>query len=181
LQPHTPQGSDQIRQAFSKRKKGLVLKAFQLNALTDAKVGGCGAAALPGADLVIRAAWPPLTCPPHPNPCPQVFMFIVNDKGTSWAYATPGYADSLNHDILKDLRTLANVPDSAKLITEVRARAPSTPPHAVPLLCQYSLLHRDSVAVGARTAGLGAASTAPPAAKPSMLTAHLLSAVACNR
>jgi hypothetical protein len=34
-----PQGSDQIRQAFSKRKKGLVLKAYQLNALTDAKVG----------------------------------------------------------------------------------------------------------------------------------------------
>lgn len=34
------QGSDQIRQAFSKRKKGLVLKAYQLNALTDAKVGG---------------------------------------------------------------------------------------------------------------------------------------------
>jgi hypothetical protein len=32
------QGSDQIRQAFSKRKKGLVLKAYQLNSLTDAKV-----------------------------------------------------------------------------------------------------------------------------------------------
>lgn len=34
------QGSDQIRQAFSKRKKGLVLKAYQLNSLTDAKVRG---------------------------------------------------------------------------------------------------------------------------------------------
>lgn len=32
------QGSDHIRQAFSKRKKGLVLKALQLNSLTDAKV-----------------------------------------------------------------------------------------------------------------------------------------------
>lgn len=32
------QGSDQIRQAFSKRKKGLVLKAYQLSSLTDAKV-----------------------------------------------------------------------------------------------------------------------------------------------
>lgn len=32
------QGNDQIRQAFSKRKKGLVLKAYQLNSLTDAKV-----------------------------------------------------------------------------------------------------------------------------------------------
>jgi hypothetical protein len=38
------QGSDQIRQAFSKRKKGLVLKAYQLNALTDAKVGSSCAA-----------------------------------------------------------------------------------------------------------------------------------------
>jgi hypothetical protein len=37
--PPAVQGSDQIRQAFSKRKKGLVLKAYQLNALTDAKVG----------------------------------------------------------------------------------------------------------------------------------------------
>lgn len=32
------QGSDQIRQAFSKRKKGLVLKSYQLFRLTDAKV-----------------------------------------------------------------------------------------------------------------------------------------------
>jgi hypothetical protein len=32
------QGSDQVRQAFSKRKKGLVLKAYQLYKLTDAKV-----------------------------------------------------------------------------------------------------------------------------------------------
>ncbi|KAF6263612.1 hypothetical protein COO60DRAFT_1667179 [Scenedesmus sp. NREL 46B-D3] len=80
-----PQGSDQIRQAFSKRKKGLVLKAYQLNALTDAKV----------------------------------FMFITNDKGTSWAYATPGFSNSLDPDLLKQLRSLAHVPDSAKLITEV--------------------------------------------------------------
>ncbi|WIA28496.1 hypothetical protein OEZ86_011039 [Tetradesmus obliquus] len=80
-----PQGSDQIRQAFSKRKKGLVLKAYQLNALTDAKV----------------------------------FMFITNDKGTSWAYATPGFSSSLDADLLKQLRSLAHVPESAKLITEV--------------------------------------------------------------
>jgi hypothetical protein len=38
------QGSDQIRQAFSKRKKGLVLKAYQLYRLTDAKVRGQQAA-----------------------------------------------------------------------------------------------------------------------------------------
>lgn len=37
--PSPSQGSEQIRQAFSKRKKGLVLKAYQLNALTDAQVG----------------------------------------------------------------------------------------------------------------------------------------------
>lgn len=35
------QGSDQIRQAFSKRKKGLVLKSYQLFRLTDAKVCPC--------------------------------------------------------------------------------------------------------------------------------------------
>ena len=32
------QGSDQKRQAFSKRKRGIVLKAYQLYKLTDAKV-----------------------------------------------------------------------------------------------------------------------------------------------
>lgn len=46
-------------------------------------------------------------------------MFIVNDKGTSWAYATPGFSNSLNADLLKQLRTLAHVPEQAKLITEV--------------------------------------------------------------
>lgn len=35
----TPQGADQIRQTFSKRKKGMVLKAAQLSALSKAKVG----------------------------------------------------------------------------------------------------------------------------------------------
>jgi hypothetical protein len=47
-------------------------------------------------------------------------MFIVNDKGTSWAYATPGYANSLNQTVLKQLRSLADVPENAKLFTEVR-------------------------------------------------------------
>jgi hypothetical protein len=32
------QGSDQKRQAFSKRKRGIILKACQLHKLTDAKV-----------------------------------------------------------------------------------------------------------------------------------------------
>jgi hypothetical protein len=48
-------------------------------------------------------------------------MFITNDKGTSWAYATPGFSNSLDPDLLKQLRSLAHVPESAKLITEVRA------------------------------------------------------------
>ncbi len=33
------QGPDQIRQAFSKRKRGLTLKAYQLHKITDSKVG----------------------------------------------------------------------------------------------------------------------------------------------
>lgn len=33
-----PQNADQKRQAFSKRKRGLVLKSYQLYKLTDAKV-----------------------------------------------------------------------------------------------------------------------------------------------
>ena len=36
------QGSDQKRQAFSKRKRGIVLKAYQLYKLTDAKVPNHG-------------------------------------------------------------------------------------------------------------------------------------------
>jgi hypothetical protein len=52
----------------------------------------------------------------------QVFMFITNDKGTSWAYATPGFSNSLDADLLKQLRALAHVPESAKLITEVRSQ-----------------------------------------------------------
>lgn len=48
-------------------------------------------------------------------------MFIVNDKGTSWAYATPGFPQSLNPELLKELRVLAQVPEQAKIITEVRS------------------------------------------------------------
>jgi hypothetical protein len=50
-------------------------------------------------------------------------MFIVNDKGTSWAYATPGFNNSLNPEVMKQLRTLAEVPESAKIFTEVSVRA----------------------------------------------------------
>eukprot|EP00951_Prasinocladus_malaysianus_P003759 scaffold26535_cov44-Prasinocladus_malaysianus.AAC.1 len=50
-----PTGPDALRQSFSKRKKGISAKAYQLHQLTDAKVA----------------------------------LFVVNDKGSSWAYATP--------------------------------------------------------------------------------------------
>uniref|UniRef100_A0A383VN75 MADS-box domain-containing protein n=1 Tax=Tetradesmus obliquus TaxID=3088 RepID=A0A383VN75_TETOB len=111
-----PQGSDQIRQAFSKRKKGLVLKAYQLNALTDAKV----------------------------------FMFITNDKGTSWAYATPGFSSSLDADLLKQLRSLAHVPESAKLITEVMPDPPNAKqPADTAAADEHAAPHRaDQVPVG---------------------------------
>eukprot|EP00798_Chlamydomonas_sp_ICE-L_P006195 gene6195-2814_t len=68
-----PVGSDQKRQAFSKRKKGIVLKAYQLYKLTDSKV----------------------------------FLFIANDKGSSWAYATPGFSRVLNHQSLRAFREAA--------------------------------------------------------------------------
>lgn len=48
------QGTDQIRQAFSKRKRGLALKCYQLHKLTDAKVS---------AFLMYSLRWqPPLFC-----------------------------------------------------------------------------------------------------------------------
>eukprot|EP00775_Hariotina_reticulata_P012112 gene12112-12251_t len=103
-----PQGSDQVRQAFSKRKKGLVLKAYQLSALTDAKV----------------------------------FMFIVNDKGTSWAYATPGFPQSLNPELLKELRVLAQVPEQAKIITEVMPDPPIVKPDTTATLLEHPALRR---------------------------------------
>lgn len=91
-----PQGSDQIRQAFSKRKKGLVLKSYQLFRLTDARV----------------------------------FLFIANDKGSSWAYATPGFGAPLAPPLLARLRELAGVgalpgPPQNKCHTEVRRAAVS--------------------------------------------------------
>ncbi|KAK9829941.1 hypothetical protein WJX72_008769 [[Myrmecia] bisecta] len=56
-----PETGGQVRQAFSKRKKGLVTKAYQLHKKTDAKV----------------------------------FIFMMNNKGASWAYASPGEAQTL--------------------------------------------------------------------------------------
>lgn len=59
--------------------------------------------------------------PTLPTSAPQVFMFIVNDKGTSWAYSTPGFAGALNQQVLRQLRSLAQVPEQAKMFTEVCA------------------------------------------------------------
>lgn len=41
----------------------------------------------------------------------QVFLFCANDKGASWAYATPGFGASLSPAHLRELRQMAN-PDS---------------------------------------------------------------------
>lgn len=46
-------------------------------------------------------------------------MFVVNDKGSSWAYATPGFGAPLAPALLKDLRDMAKVPDQGKFYTEV--------------------------------------------------------------
>ena len=40
----------------------------------------------------------------------QVFLFCANEKGASWAYATPGFGASLSHAHLKMLRQMA-MPD----------------------------------------------------------------------
>ncbi len=54
------QGSDQKRQAFSKRKRGLILKSYQLHKLTDARVGHHDTV-LPSIDVLLglqAMAWP---------------------------------------------------------------------------------------------------------------------------
>jgi hypothetical protein len=38
----------------------------------------------------------------------QVFLFCANEKGASWAYATPGFGASLAPAHLKMLRQMAN-------------------------------------------------------------------------
>lgn len=80
-----PTGPDALRQSFSKRKKGIAAKAYQLNRLTDAKVA----------------------------------LFVVNDKGSSWAYATPGFGAAVSPAYLAMMRKLAELPQTPKLTTEV--------------------------------------------------------------
>ena len=40
----------------------------------------------------------------------QVFCFIMKEKGTSWAYATPGFGASLSAGNLRQLRHLTGTP-----------------------------------------------------------------------
>ncbi|GLI62920.1 MADS-box transcription factor, partial [Volvox africanus] len=80
-----PEGSDQKRQAFSKRKRGLILKSYQLYKLTDARV----------------------------------FVFIVNDKGSSWAYASPGFARTLSNQHLLQMREYAQLTGNQRMSTEI--------------------------------------------------------------
>ena len=51
----------------------------------------------------------------------QVFMFVVNDKGSSWAYSSPSFGAALQPAVLRHLRELAGLPSTPKHITEVCA------------------------------------------------------------
>ena len=57
-------------------------------------------------------------------------MFVVNDKGSSWAYSTPGFGAPLGLGLLRQLRDMAGVGDIAgqsKCHTEVRRGLLRTP------------------------------------------------------
>lgn len=43
----------------------------------------------------------------------QVFCFIMKEKGTSWAYATPGFGASLSASTLRQMRQLTGEPGPA--------------------------------------------------------------------
>jgi hypothetical protein len=47
----------------------------------------------------------------------QVFLFVANDKGSSWAYASPDLTASLTPGNLRKMRDLAGLPSSTS--TEV--------------------------------------------------------------
>lgn len=130
------QSSDQKRQAFSKRKRGLVLKSYQLYKLTDAKVSLVNCAQRPQgihcwACCTRGNRTDRLLC------CSQVFMFVVNDKGSSWAYASPGFGQCLSPGHLKMLREYAKLPSVPKTGTEVSYAAVEAPGR-VPPACIWS-------------------------------------------
>lgn len=70
----------------------------------------------------------------HVPPWLQVFLFMANGKGHSWAYATPGFevATATQDGVLAQLRTLAGVPETGgrsgkAAYTEVRASTVAGP------------------------------------------------------
>ncbi len=58
-----------------------------------------------------------------------MFLFCANEKGASWAYATPGFGQSLTGAHLKMLRQMAN-PDVDEAV-KVRACPPHTPAYGL--------------------------------------------------
>jgi hypothetical protein len=53
----------------------------------------------------------------------QVFIFIANDKGASWAYATPGFGAALAPDKLQALREVAGAVATSKASKQVHGAA----------------------------------------------------------
>ena len=49
----------------------------------------------------------------------QVFCFIMNEKGTSWAYATTGFGASLSNSLLRHMRNLTMTMLICKSISRV--------------------------------------------------------------
>ena len=108
------QGASQIRQSFSKRKRGIAQKAYQLHKITDAKVSishsvyakewecfldaYCCFFLLDHCDAILGIEQSILL---------QVFLFLANEKGASWAYSTPGFGAPLAPAHLKMLRQMA--------------------------------------------------------------------------
>ena len=57
--------------------------------------------------LPMQAIHPPWLCSSAPLlRRAQIFMFCINEKGDSWAYATPGFGEALVPDHLRSLRVM---------------------------------------------------------------------------
>lgn len=76
----------------------------------------------PSSCLLSSAPFPHLTHALAHTAVPlgQVFVFIVNDKGSSWAYATPGFAKTLANSHLLQMRDFAKLTGNQRQNTEVR-------------------------------------------------------------
>ena len=64
----------------------------------------------------------------------QVFLFVVNEKGSSWGYTTPGFGAPLQQTFLRQLREMAKVPDHGRYTTEVNLWITVDTAHALKLL-----------------------------------------------